>query len=432
MTQGQPDDLSLQQQTVSNHAAQEGSSDLPGTPAGQEQKVSWLELFFDLIFVVAFDQLAKRLGDSVSPVNIGIFALMFTAIWWAWASNSTFAARYGNESRVYRWGTVGELISVALLAVILRGDLAQTGTYFALAFGMNRLLHAGLHLWADCATPDEVTFSRRTAGVVGGAALLWLGSALLPGGSQTQLLVWGAALLVDLLVPLLARRRNLQALPHEGHLPERVGLLQIIALGAIITEVVSGSRQQKLGWVTLLPAFFSILTVVSLWRLYFDQARALPLLQARTQGRLSGTLAWLYGHLPFTLSVVMLGVGLGHGISSDTAEEVAAQQQFVVWPLAGALVTLGFLRWNSRRTAGIAGGDRSLTALLLGALLVAGLSAVDLDARQLQGTVAALMVVLAILVATDPATRRLGKLEEKIAEQLEEQAEEQGAGKSGA
>lgn len=83
------------------------------------------------------------------------------------------------------------------------------------------------------------------------------------------------------------------------------------------------------------------------------------------------------------------------------------------------------MRWNSRRTAGITGGDRSLTALLLGALLVAGLSAVDLDARQLQGAVAALMVVLAILVATDPATRRLGQIEEKITEQLEEQAEEQ-------
>lgn len=82
--------------------------------------------------------------------------------------------------------------------------------------------------------------------------------------------------------------------------------------------------------------------------------------------------------------------------------------------------------------AAVTGGDRSLTALLLGALLVAGLSAVDLDARQLQGAVAALMVVLAILVATDPATRRLGKLEEKIAERLEEQAEQQGAGKSGA
>nr|WP_243760096.1 low temperature requirement protein A [Deinococcus radiodurans] len=187
--EGKPDNIALQQQTVGNHAPR--GDQLTGTPASEEQKVSWLELFFDLIFVVAFDQLAKRLGANASLANIGIFLLLFTAVWWAWASNSTFAARYGNERRVYRWDTVAELISVALLAVIIRGDLEQTGTYFAVAFGINRLLNAGLHRWADHKTPADVTFSRRTSAVVGTAGLLWLGSALLPSGSGAQLAVWG-------------------------------------------------------------------------------------------------------------------------------------------------------------------------------------------------------------------------------------------------
>lgn len=420
MTQGQPDDLSLQEQTISNHAHDAAQ---PGTPAGIEQKVSWLELFFDLIFVVAFDQLAKRLGDSQSLENIVVFLLMFTAIWWAWASNATFAARYGNECRTYRWGTLAEIVLMAMIATIERGDLRQTGVYFAVAFGINRLLHAGLHLWADRRTPDAVTLSRRTASVVGVAGLLWLGSALLPGGSSAQLGVWVGALLLDFLNPVLARRRNLQALPHEGHLPERVGLLQIIALGGVMTEVVNGSRQQQLGWTVLLPALFSILSVVALWRIYFDQARALPLLRARMQGQLRGTLAWLYAHLPFTLSVVMLGVGLGHGISSDTAKEAATQQQFVVWPLCGALVTLAFLRWNSRRVAGQRAADRSLLALIVGALGAASLAFFDLDTLQVQGFVAALMVGVAAVVANDPATRQLGQLEETLSAHLETAAE---------
>lgn len=422
MTQGQPDDLSLQEQTVSNHAHDVAQ---PGTPAGIEQKVSWLELFFDLIFVVAFDQLAKRLGNSQSLENVAVFLVMFTAIWWAWASNATFAARYGNECRAYRWGTVAEMISVAMIATIERGDLKQTGVYFALAFGMNRLLHAALHLWADRRTPSAVTLSRHTASVVGTAGLLWLGSALLPGGSSAQLGVWAGALLLDFLNPVLARRRNLQVLPHEAHLPERVGLLQIIALGGVMTEVVGGSRQQQLGWGTLLPALFSILSVVALWRLYFDQARALPLLRARMQGQLRGTLAWLYGHLPFTLSVVVLGVGLGHGISSDTAKEVATQQQFVLWPLGGALTTLAFLRWNSRRVAGQRAADRSLLALSVGALGAASLAFFDLNTLQVQGLVAALMVSVAVLVATDPATRQLSQLEETLGAHLEATAEQQ-------
>lgn len=419
--EGKPDNIALQQQTVGNHAPR--GDELTGTPASEEQKVSWLELFFDLIFVVAFDQLAKRLGANASLANIGIFLLLFTAVWWAWASNSAFAARYGNERRVYRWDTVAELISVALLAVIIRGDLEQTGTYFAVAFGINRLLNAGLHRWADHKTPADVTFSRRTSVVVGTAGLLWLGSALLPSGSGAQLAVWGAALLLDVLHPLLGRRDGQQVLPHQGHLSERVGLLQIIALGEIITEVVNGSRQQTLGWTTLLPAFFSILVAVSLWRLYFDQARALPLLQAHTRGQTLGTLPWFYGHLPLTLSIIMLSVGLGQGIGSGTAEEVATQQQFVVWPLAGALLTLAFLRANSRRVAGERGADRSLVALLLGSAASAALAFVDLDTLQLQGLVAALAVGLAFVVATDPTTAYLGKIEEKISQQLEERDE---------
>lgn len=426
MTHGQPGDVSLQKgQTVSDEGQNGGAEDgTLGTPAGVEQKVSWLELFFDLIFVVAFDQLAKRLGDSATLNNLGVFLLMFVAVWWAWAGNSTFAARYGNEARVYRWGTVAQLITVAIIALAERGDLQETGGFFALAFGANRLIHAALHLWADRKTEEALTYSRRIAAATGVAAALWIGSAFLPGGGQTQLTVWGVALALDLLTPLLTRQKNRQALPHEGHLPERVGLLQIIALGAVITEIVSGGRGQKLGAATLLPAFFSILTAVALWRLYFDQARALPLLAAHVAGRVGSVLVWLYGHLPFTLGVVMLGVGLGHGIRSGEAEEVAQLQPFVAWPLAGALLTLAFLRWNSRQVAGQRGSDRSLTALVIAAFGAAALSWPDLDTRQLHAAVALLTVTAAIVVATDPATRRLGQIEEQVSEVIEERAEQ--------
>ena len=233
-----------------------------------------------------------------------------------------------------------------------------------------------------------------------------------------------------MLAPLLIREKNLAALPHEGHLPERVGLLQIIALGAIITEVVAGSRQQALSAATLFPALLSIITVVSLWRLYFDQARSLPVLAARLSGQVGRLQAWLYGHLPFTLSAVMLGVGLGHGISSDGAQEAALQQQFVVWPLAGALLTLVFLRWNSRRSTGHSGLDRSMVAMLVTAALSAGLAFVDLDTVRLQLFVAALAIITAVIVATDPATRHLGEVEAAVGEHLAEVAQEEAEGES--
>ncbi|PNY82296.1 low temperature requirement protein A [Deinococcus koreensis] len=424
MTHGQPDSITLpdtissggQGTSPQNDGAQNGATQ-GGTA---EQKVSWLELFFDLIFVVAFDQLARRLGDSPGLENIAEFALLFTAVWWAWAGNTLFAARFGNESRIYRWATLTQLVSMSLIALTLRGDVKDTGLAVALAFGVNRLIQCVQYLLVSRARPEAAAFAQRVAQTFGGAALLWLGSALLPAGSAAQLLIWCAALALEIVAPILARGLSTAVLPHQGHLPERVGLLQIIALGAIVTETVNGSRQQALTLPTLLPALGAILTTVALWRLYFDQARALPLLAAHVEGQVGRLLAWLYGHLPFTLSVIMLGVGLGHGLSAVDAKKDAVNQQFVAWPLAGTLFTLAMLRLNSMQVARRRVPDRSLLALAAGIAGCVVLAFLDLDTTELHLSVAALTLLLAAVVAADPATRRLGQLEEKVTEQMEE------------
>lgn len=414
MTHGEPDTVDIQEHEASSRA---------GAPEHADQRVTWLELFFDLIFVVAFDQLAKRLGDSPHLENLAAFGLMFTAVWWAWAGNTMLAARYGNETRAYRWGTVAQLVSMGMLALTLRGDLKDTGLAFALAYGTNRVLQVMMHFALAREVPGGAPFAQQSSAPLALAAGVWLVSAWLPGGSTLQILLWCAALLADLIIPAVVQARVGNAhssLPHEGHLPERVGLLQIIALGAIVTEVVNGSRQQALSLVTLAPALSAILLTVALWRLYFDQARTLPLLGAHVEGQVQRMQAWLYGHLPFTLSVVMLGVGLGHGLSGVDAKKDALNQQFVAWPLASALLTLCFLRWNSRRVARRRGMDRSLIAMWTGALGSAAVGFIDLDTVSLHALVASLTVAVSLIVATDPVTRRLGELEEEVTEQLDE------------
>lgn len=415
MTHGQPDEVTIQR---SVRGAPPDPQDTD-TSVYQEQKVSWLELFFDLIFVVAFDQLAKRLGQSPDTASLLNFGLLFVAVWWAWAGNATFAARYGNEGRTYRWGTLAQLVSLGMIALTLRGDLMDTGVAFALAYGVNRAIQAGLYAAVARRGPGAAAFAGRMALAFGAAAALWLGSAAWPGGSGVQIGLWCAALALDVLTPVVIRNHSRHALPHEGHLPERVGLLQIIALGAIVTEIVGGSRQQALDANNLIPALAAIVTAVALWRLYFDQARSLPLLGARVERQTEAMLAWLYGHLPFTLAVVVLGVGLGHGLSAAGTAEAAGDQRMVGAALALALLTLAFLRWNSLRVTGRFFADRTVPALLLGAGLAAGLLLVDLDTLRTHLAAAALTALLALISATDPVTRRLGRLEEQMLERLE-------------
>ncbi|WP_034413110.1 low temperature requirement protein A [Deinococcus marmoris] len=421
MTHGQPDHVDIQR-TVDPPASPQDQATPQDQDSSvyQEQKVSWLELFFDLIFVVAFDQLAKRLGQSPDAASLLHFGLLFVAVWWAWAGNATFAARYGNETRTYRWGTLAQLVSLGMISLTIRGDLMDTGSAFALAYGVNRMIQAALYLMVSRRSPGAAAFAGRMALSFGTAAALWLVSAAWPGGSAVQIGLWCVALALDVLTPVFIRNHSRHALPHEGHLPERVGLLQIIALGAIVTEIVGGSRQQALDAGNLIPALAAIITAVALWRMYFDQARALPLLGARVEQRVGRMLAWLYGHMPFTLAVVLLGVGLGHGLSSAGSREAAGDQRLVAVALALALLTLAFLRWNSLRVTRRFFPDRSLPALLVGAGLALGLLSIDLDTLRVHLAVAALTTLLALIIATDPVTQRLGRLEEAVMERLGE------------
>lgn len=232
MTHGQPDSVELED------SAPNRSVPNRGTAAPREQPVTWLELFFDLVFVVAFDQLAKRLGDAPGGVNLLNFLVMFGAVWWAWAGNATFAARHGNQEAVYRWGSLVQLLTVGMMALSERGELAENGPIFALAYAANRLILVVMHELMIRKDPSVAALVRPLMTGYGLAGLIWLGSAAL--GGTAQLVAWGVGLAADLLTPLLLRERHGHVLPHQEHLPERVGLLQIIALGNIVTELVAG------------------------------------------------------------------------------------------------------------------------------------------------------------------------------------------------
>ncbi|WP_216319439.1 low temperature requirement protein A [Deinococcus aestuarii] len=407
--QGHPD--SLQLDARSPDGAPEGGAPEAGDSSG-EQRVTWLELFFDLIFVTAFDQLAKRLGDAPTGYNLLVFVLMFAAVWWAWAGNTTFAARYGNDSRAYRLGTLVQLLTLGTLCLTLRGDLSDTGMAFGLAYTANRLVLVAMYLLTLRSHPEGAAFARGQALGFGAAAVFWFASAFLQG--TAELLAWGVALAIDVLTPILGRDRQRRAMPHQEHLPERVGLLQIIALGGIVTEVVAGSRQQELRWADQAPAFLALLTAVALWRLYFEQARALPVLAAHRAGRVGSLLAWLYGHLPFTLSIVMLAVGFGHGIADEESARDAIDRQFVAWPLVLVSLTLLFLRWNAARVTGHRFPDLSAVTIGLIAPVGVAIAFLPLGTLATHAVACAVILLAAVVTALDPSTRRLGKIEEAL------------------
>lgn len=380
-----------------------------------EQKVSWLELFFDLIFVTAFDQLAKRLGADFGAENITVFLLMFVALWSIWLGNTQFAARFGNHTALYRWGTLLELAALTALSLTLRSDVDHTGWLFAAAYAAGRTVLLGMYLLAARQEPAAQRFGRTTALGLGVSVVLWLLS--MPTSQTLTLVLWGLALLVTVLTPVWAYRYHYQALPHHDHLPERVGLLQIIALGGIVTEAVAGGRQQELTWLAQAPTLLALTACVAIFRLYFDQTRALPVLVANLRSSGGTLMGWLYAHLPLTISILMLGVGFGHGIGQDDPHHDQLNLTLVSWSLAAVFVSLALVRYTASRLTRAPSLDRPTAALLLGAALSLALAASHMNTLPLHAATAAVAAAVAFVTARDASTQRLGKLEENLLEE---------------
>lgn len=386
-----------------------------GQLSQDEQKVSWLELFFDLIFVTSFDQLAKRLGDSFALENIIIFLLMFAALWSVWSGNTLFASRFGNQTRIYRWGTLVELLTLGVLSLTLRSDLAHTGWLFAAAYAFNRFTLVGMYLLLARQEPGAARYAQVMATGLALSGVLWLLS--IPTAGTLTLTLWGLALAVTVLTPVMARRYHHDALPHHEHLPERVGLLQIVALGGIVTEVVVGGRQQEMTVTSQLPTMLALVTCIGMFRLYFDQARTLPVLMSNLQSRGGTLMGWLYSHLPLTIAIMMVGVGFGHGIAYEDEHHDQLNLTLVSWALAAVFAALALIRFSTSRLTNVPSLDRSMVVLLLGAAASAALALSHLDTLPLHLATATVVVGAALVTATDPTSTRLGKVEERVLEE---------------
>lgn len=381
----------------------------------QEQRATWLELFFDLVFVTALDQLARRFGEDNSLRGFGIFALMFVAVWWAWVGNTLFAGRYGNQGRPYRWGTALQLLSVGGLALGVLGDLGDVGGFFSVLFAVNRFVLVGMYAAQvkDAPSPELARTQIRTFGL---SALIWLASAWLPPGWQQ--VAWGSAVGIDAVTSFVSRQVQGKNLPHPEHLPERVGLLTIISLGAIITEIVGGAGSQKLSLIEQLPAGLAVLTTLVLFKLYFDEARDLPVLLAHRDGRVGTLLLWLYTHLPLTLALTALGVGIGHGIAGEGPEADQHERVTVALSLTAIFLNLAALRLITQHALGRLRMDLSVWALLLGGAAMLALMFAPLGTLPYQAATLAVCGAALLAVWRDPARRFLTRTEAAVAEEV--------------
>jgi len=310
---------------------------------GGHRTATWLELFYDLAFVVAIAILGERLLDDTTWTGLWSFLGYFALLWWLWASHTFYADRYDTDDLVYRLWAAAQMVAVLVMAASLAHGPSESTTVFAAGYAIARLVLLALY-WRVYRHVSETR--RLVAGYLigfGAAAVVWLASVFVP--DPARFVVWGVALAIDLVTPWVVRRQQATVPLDESHLPERFGLFVILVLGESLAAVVAGLSH--IGWSTssLIAAILGVLLATLLWWLYFDNAEGSVVRRRNIEGKTWRPTGWIYTHLPLAAALAIVGVALDQAIlSAGGGPMPPAQRWLLLGGVALALVCLAILQ----------------------------------------------------------------------------------------
>jgi low temperature requirement protein LtrA len=300
------------------------------------RRVTWMELFFDLIFVAAVAQVGTHLRDDYSPAGLLRFSLLFLLIWWAWLGHTNFSTRFDTDDLVQRALTALQIFLVAVMAINSTGALdSRDSAGFAAAYSAMRFVLVAQYWRARPIRKARALTSRYATGA-GVAATLWLVSAFVP--PPVRYWMWSLALFIDIGTPIVFTR-HLVDVPHDAaHLPERYGLFSIILLGESMVAVMTGMAHQEY-WSTAAAssAVLGMGLVFAIWWWYFDSAQAVAERHLRTHQDAVRFHVWSYGHLPLYLGIAVAGVGVEHAVTTVTQAPLHATE---AWIFGAAVVAI--------------------------------------------------------------------------------------------
>jgi low temperature requirement protein LtrA len=308
----------------------------------EERRVTFLELFYDLVYVVIIAELAHSLSTHISTIGFLKYAFLFLMVWWAWFNGVMYHDLHGNNDIKTRIMTFLQMVAVGAMAVFAHHALNSGSVGFAISYGAFLLIIT--YLWwrtgvherehRSLSTPYAITYLL--------ASLLSIGSVFVE--PPLRFYIWGFNLFMILLLPLvlmIVSQKNQamkiqfdRAATVSNSMVERFGLLTIIVLGEVIVGVVQGvAGTHHFSMQIGITGGLGMLVAIGIWWVYFDfisshQPRKGILYEA----------GWAYMHLPLTICIAAVGAAILNIINTP-AEEIPANARM----LLSASVAIAFL-----------------------------------------------------------------------------------------
>jgi low temperature requirement protein LtrA len=332
----------------------------------EEERVTPLELFFDLVFVLAITQCTALMAASPDWAGIvrGLFVL--TVLWWTWAGYAWLTSVVDPEEGAVRIVIFAAMAAMLVAALAVPGSFDDDALAFACAYAIVRIAHIGLFL---IASRDDPQLRRSVTGLAVSTAI---GISLLTAASGAdgvvQASLWGVAILLDLGLPFLFWAEGWRLVP--AHFAERHGLILIIALGESIVAIGVGSNA-VVDVTVVVVATLGIAIAAGLWWVYFDvtvwvaERRLSRLPAGREQNEVARD-AYSYLHLAMVAGIVLLALGMKKTLEHPDDPLKAVPAVALVGGVATYLLAIVAFRWRLLHTLGRV---RPITAALLLALL---------------------------------------------------------------
>jgi low temperature requirement protein LtrA len=393
----------------------DGAAD--GTPTGpfrertrEQDRVTFTELFFDLVYVFAITQLSHLLLGNLTWVGAVQTAMLLVAVWWAWQYTTWFTNFFHPDRKPVR----AVLIAIMLAGLIMAATLPDAfgthsvdrGLVFALAYTVIQVGRTAAAVRFFRGLPVQHTNFRRILFWNALAGTVWIAGAFAHGSARYA--IWLLAIVIDLAgppllfpTPFLGRSRTSEWDISGVHFAERCQLFLIIALGEsiLVTGATFGALPFTAERVAALVVAFA--GSVAFWWVYFDRNAELGtnvITHSSDPGAL-GRNAYTYFHLPIVAGVIVSAVAdeliIAHPLGHATWPAVATT-------LGGAALFLGghaLYKWALSRQVP---RGRLLACVALAALVPVGPLVPPLV---LGGLAAAVVAAVAVRDETRPQSR---------------------------
>lgn len=296
-----------------------------------ERKATWLELFFDLCFVVAVAAVAYELHGDTSGEGIARAAGLFVVVWWGWMGFTWYATAFDSDDVVFRLAMLAAMTGVLTLATGIPGIKDGDATTFVLAYAFMKALLVGLFARAALHSPGVRGFAMRYATGFAMSAAIFLVSLALDGAARYTL--WAIAIGIELLTPPVALRALQAKVYDSAHIPERYGLFVIIVLGENIVAIAAATTGAAWEFDSAMTAFGAFAIGASVWWIYFEHSEADLLTRSRLMA-----FVWGYGHFFIFAAIVATGIGAEFAIEAALAEHGVSVAER--WLLFGGIALL--------------------------------------------------------------------------------------------